>query len=86
MIMSTSTGCPRAGMHPAQTSAGGNGGSTHLLVELVDVVVGLVLRLDEGGVLLNFLRRRHLASRALIMSAVPTAHTQSKRDEDSRCS
>ena len=71
----------RCSVEQASTEAG-----TNLLVELVDVVVGLVLRLDEGGVLLNFLRRRHLASRALIMSAVPTAHTQSKRDEDSQCS
>jgi len=32
-----------------------------LLVELVHVVVGLILSLDEGRVLLNFLRGRHLA-------------------------
>ena len=35
-------------------------GETHLLVELVDVVVSLVLSLDEGGVLLDFLGSRHL--------------------------
>lgn len=34
--------------------------TTYLLVELADVVVGLVLCLDDGGVLFYVLRGRHL--------------------------
>ena len=34
--------------------------ATYLLVELADVEVGLVLCLDDGGVLLDVLRARHL--------------------------
>ena len=37
---------------------------TYLLVELIDVVVGLVLGLNEGGMLLDFLGRGHLGGRA----------------------
>ena len=35
---------------------------THLLIKLSDVVVGLVLGLDDGGVLLYVLCGRHLDS------------------------
>lgn len=37
-------------------------GSAYLLVELSDIVVGLVLRLNEGRVLLNVLCVRHLCT------------------------
>ena len=50
------------GAYPAvqRRSQGVNVGRADLLVELVHVVVGLVLGLDESGVLLDFLRCRHL--------------------------
>ncbi len=45
---------------PPRAGSQGEKASTYLLVELVDIVVGLVLGLDEGGVLLDFLGSGHL--------------------------
>ena len=53
---------------------------THLLVELADVVVGLVLRLEDGGVLLDILRGRHLGGRKFEEITRETRQRESMRE------
>lgn len=52
---------------------------TDLFVELVDIIVGLVRCLYEGGVLLHFLRSGHLAMKGVTFEIKKDTKKAAKR-------